>query len=147
MARKSKRIIVTKTRDMGASGRSSKLRKEIAGSFRDQARHEGGVAARYGKRPTAPAGWNGEVILSGLTAEEKKEVLGLVRHTGATGPRDPDDTVLRIEDGKSGLRILTSESHLAVSIGKRVHRSRKGGTLTITWAPDDVPVRVLWQKG
>lgn len=146
MARKQDRIIVSKTADKGAAGRSSKLRKEIAGSFRDQARHEGGVGARYGKRPKAPAGWNGEVILVGLTADEKKDVLGMIRHTGATGPRDPDDRVLRIEDGKKGLRILTSESHLAVSIGKRVHRARKGGTLSITWAPDDVPVRVLWQK-
>lgn len=145
MARKPARIIVNKTRDGGTSGRSAKIRKEIAGSFRDQARHEGG-AARYGKRPSAPAGWNGEVVLSGLTAAEKKDVLGMVRHTGATGPRDPDDRVLRVEDRKDGLRILTSESHLAVSIGKRVHRSRKGGTLSITWAPDDVPVRVQWKK-
>ncbi len=145
MARKPARIIVNKTRDGGTSGRSAKIRKEIAGSFRDQARHEGG-AARYGKRPSAPAGWNGEVVLPGLTAAEKKDVLGMVRHTGATGPRDPDDRVLRVEDRKDGLRILTSESHLAVSIGKRVHRSRKGGTLSITWAPDDVPVRVQWKK-
>ncbi len=146
MARKSSRIIVSKTPDRGAAGRPSKLRKEIAGSFRDQARHEGG-AAKYGKRPSAPAGWNGEVVLVGLTAAEKQDVLGMVRHTGATGPRDPDDRVVRVEDGRKGLRILTSESHLAVSIGKRVHRARKGGTLTITWAPDDAPVRVVWQKG
>ncbi|HSD12126.1 MAG TPA: hypothetical protein VLC10_01080 [Patescibacteria group bacterium] len=146
MARKPARIIVNKTQDKGTSGRSAKMRKEIAGSFRDQARREGG-AVRYGKRPSAPAGWNGEVVLTGLTAAEKKDILGMVRHTGATGPRDPDDRVLRVEDRKDGLRILTSESHLAVSIGKRVHRSRKGGTLSITWSPDDVPVRVSWKKG
>ena len=148
MARKQGRIIVGKTENRGAAGRSSKLRKEIAGSYRDQARREGAAAsAKYGKRPSAPAGWNGEVVLAGLSAEEKKDVLGMIRHTGATGPRDPDDRVLRVEDGAKGLRILTSESHLAVSIGKRVHRARKGGTLTITWAPGDAPVRVVWQKG
>ncbi|MEY4744815.1 MAG: hypothetical protein RL272_760 [Candidatus Parcubacteria bacterium] len=148
MAKKQNRIIVNKTSDKGTSGRSSKLRKEIAGSFRSQARREGaGAAARYGKRPSSPGGWNGEVVLTGLTAAEKEEVLGMVRHTGGTGPRDPEDRVIRVEDRKNALRILTSESHLAVSIGKRVHRARKGGTLTITWAPDDMPVRVAWKKG
>lgn len=146
---KTVRIIKKKTDAKGAAqGRSRRLKSEIAGSQKLHGRRDGvPVNAGAGKKPPMAAGWAGEVILEGaMTAKEKAEILGLVRHTGATGPRDEDDRVVRIEDGKRGLRILTSESHLAVSIGKRVHRSHKGGTLSIAWAPDDTTVRVHWTK-
>lgn len=147
--RKTNRIIVKKTRGGGTAGAPVKLRKEIAGSHKEQARRDGvAVNAGAGKKEhTYGAGWAGEVVLEGLTAAEKTEVLALVRHTGGTGPRDPGDRVVRVEDGAKGLRILTAENRLAVSIGKRVHRSHKGGTLSITWSPGDMPVRVLWKKG
>lgn len=149
MPKKTLRIIKKKTEaNRAAPGKSTRLKKEISGSFKEQARRDGiSVNAGSGKKPAAAPGWSGEVVLEGaLSAQEKAEILGLVRHTGATGPRDPEDRVLRVEDTKKGLRILTSESHLAVSIGKRVDRSHKGGTLSITWAPDDTTVRVHWTK-
>ena len=127
----------------------SKLRKQIEGTFGEQARRDG-VAAGAGserKEHSYGPGWAGEVVLQGLSAAEKQEVLNMVRHSGAKGPRDPNDRVVKIEDSAKGLRILTAENRLAIAIGKRVHRARKGGTLTITWSPGDLPVRVLWKKG
>lgn len=149
MPKKTLRIIKKKTEAKRASkGTSRKLKSDIAGSQSEHARRDGvSVRAGSGKKPAAAPGWAGEVVLAGaLSAQEKAEILGLVRHTGATGPRDPNDRVVRVEDTKKGLRILTSESHLAVSIGKRVDRSHKGGTLSIAWAPDDTTVRVQWTK-
>ena len=149
MPKKTLRIIKRKSEAKGAAqGRSRKLRSEIAASNKQHARRDGvAVNAGSGKPSAAAAGWAGEVILEGaMSAAEKAEILGMVRHTGGSGPRDPEDRVVRVEDTKKGLRILTSESHLAVSIGKRVDRSHKGGTLAITWAPDDTTVRVQWTK-
>ena len=148
--RKPSRIITGKTTSgKSTSGAPLKLRKEISGSNKEQARRDEVSPKAYGggKEHTYGPGWAGEVVLEGLNAAEKADVLGLVRHTGAKGPRDPNDRVLKIEDTKKGLRILTAENRLALSIGKRVHRSHKGGTLTITWSPGDMPVRVHWKKG
>ena len=146
---KTSRIINKKSASAtGTSGASVKQRKEITGSFKEQARRDGvAVGAGAGKKEHSYGpGWAGEVVIEGLSAAEKAEVLGLVRHTGGTGPRDPGDRVVRIDDGKKELRIYTAENRLAVSIGKRVHRSHKGGTLSITWSPGDMPVRVHWTK-
>ncbi|HTM68416.1 MAG TPA: hypothetical protein VL426_03895 [Candidatus Binatia bacterium] len=146
--KKPARIINNRTKNTGGSGPSVKQRKEITGSFKEQARRDGvAVGAGAGKKEHSYGpGWAGEVVLEGLTAAEKQEVLNMVRHTGAVGPRDPGDRVLKIEDTAKGLRIQTAENRLAISIGKRVNRSRKGGTLTITWSPGDMPVRVHWKK-
>lgn len=147
--KKPARIIAKKRTSKGTLGAPLKQRKEIAGTFNEGARRAGIAAgAGAGKREHAYGpGWAGEVVLEGLTAAEKEEVLNMVRHTGGKGPRDPNDRVVRIEDSAKGLRILTAENRLAMSIGKRVHRARKGGTLTITWSPGDLPVRVHWKKG
>jgi len=138
-----------KSASKGTSGAPLKLRKQITGSNKEQARRDAIPQSAYGggTEHTYGPGWAGEVVLEGLNEAEKADVLGLVRHTGAQGPRDPGDRVVKIEDTKKGLRILTAENRLALSIGKRVHRSRKGGTLTITWSPGDMPVRVHWKKG
>ncbi|HTK04661.1 MAG TPA: hypothetical protein VL500_03690 [Candidatus Eisenbacteria bacterium] len=146
--KKPQRIIRRKSMRAGTGGAPLKQRKEITGSHEEQGRRDSVSPRAYGggAEHTYGPGWAGEVVLEGLSADEKTEVLGLVRHTGAKGPRDPNDRVVKIEDTKSGLRILTAENRLALSIGKRVHRSHKGGTLTITWSPGDMPVRVHWKK-
>lgn len=147
--KKTARIIVNrKGTNKGTGGAPLKQRKEIAGSHEEQGRRDAVSPKAYGggAEHTYGPGWAGEVVIEGLNEAEKGEVLGLVRHTGNKGPRDPNDRVVKIEDTKDGLRILTAENRLALSIGKRVHRSHKGGTLTITWSPGDMPVRVHWTK-
>jgi hypothetical protein len=151
MAKKKSARIITGKKGLSksTSGAPLKLRKEITGSNEEQGRRDAVSPRAYGggAEHTYGPGWAGEVVLEGLNAAEKADVRGLIRHTGARGPRDPNDRVIKIEDTKNGLRILTAENRLALSIGKRVHRSRKGGTLTITWSPGDMPVRVHWKKG
>lgn len=123
------------------------MKKEISGSFGMAARHDSGI--KSGKKVTAPvvAGYAGELVIQAvLTATEKKDILGLIRHTAATGPRDPADQVMEIKDTPTGMRIRTTENHLAVAIGKKVDRSHKGGKLTIVWPSDAHMSRVTWKR-
>lgn len=90
----------------------------------------------------------GEVVFEGLKdAQEREEVLGLVRNIGKRAQRrDPEDRVISIETVGSRVRVTTSENQLAVSIGKQVHEARKGGELQVTWSAGDKPVRVVWRS-
>ena len=93
-----------------------------------------------------PAGYAGELTLEGLhDAAVKAEVLGLVRNVGKRATnRDPEDRIVKIAEKGGAVIVYTTENQLAVSIGKQVDRSRKGGTLTITWSSTDKPARVHW---
>ncbi len=87
----------------------------------------------------------GEVTLKGeFSPEEQAELLRLVRNVGKRATkRDPQDRIIHIDSSGTSVKIFTTENQLAVSIGKQIHRARKGTTLTITWSHDDKPVRVL----
>lgn len=95
----------------------------------------------------APAA-EGRLILDNLVdAAEKMDVLRVVRNVGARAmKRDPEDRILKIADRGRRVEVLVSENQLAVSIGKQVHRARKGGTLAIVWSKNDLPVTVRWTR-
>lgn len=92
--------------------------------------------------------FGGEVLLKGAyDHDEQDELLRLVRNVGKrASKRDPQDRIVRIDRSGATVKILTSENQLAVSIGKQLHRARKGSSLTITWSHDDKLVRVLVRK-
>lgn len=142
------RSIVKKTvSNKGSVGKSVKMKKEISGSFGMGARHEG--TNKSGKKIDMPIihGYAGELFIEAkLTAQEKTDILGIIRHTAKTGPRDPADQVVEITDTKTGMRIRTIENHLAVAIGKKIDRSHKGGSLTIVWPSNAHLSRVTWKR-
>ena len=92
---------------------------------------------------------SGEVVIEGtFTPTEHYDLLNLVRNVGHRAmARDPEDRIIRIEEQDGRIHIYTSENQLAVSIGKQVDHSHKGGELEITWSKTDKPVRVVWTKG
>jgi len=100
---------------------------------------------RKGSRDTS---YVGEVVVTGgYTVMELGELVRAARNAGKRAQRrDPEDRILSIETVPGGVRIRTSENQLAVSIGKQLHRARKGAKLTITWSHDDKPVRVRLEK-
>ncbi len=152
MAMKATRVISKKSPNKGVSSSKVKPAGESGASYGKKASHDGSsVNARDGKKAPVSADsrdFKGELIIEGkLTSEQKAEILSIARNTGKTGPRNADERVVRIDDKAGRLRILTSGNELAVSIGKRVHHSHKGGKLTIVWASDELPVRVHWVKG
>lgn len=92
---------------------------------------------------------SGEVVIDGtFTPAEHYDLLNLVRNVGHRAmDRDPEDRIIRIDEQDGRIHIYTSENQLAVSIGKQVDRSHKGGELEITWSKTDKPVRVVWTRG
>jgi hypothetical protein len=145
------RVVSKKSPNTSVSKSKVKPMGESGASYGKKARHDGATAkARDGKKAALSTNANdfkGELLVEGkLTAEQKAEILNIARNTGKTGPRDSAEQVVRIDDKPGKLRIFTSGHELAVSIGKRVHHSHKGGKLTIVWASDELPVRVHWTK-
>lgn len=96
----------------------------------------------------ASVSYAGELTLEGpFDGVEKEEILHLVRNVGKrANERDPEDRIVRIREQGGRIVVLTTENQLAVSIGKQVHRARKGGTLEIVWSKTDKPARVHWKK-
>ncbi len=89
--------------------------------------------------------YEGEVNLLNL-GNDKNEILRLAKNVAARAlKRDPEDQVLKIEDKKDSLRILTSENQLAISIGKQVAQAFKGGVLKIQFSHQEEVVRVEWR--
>lgn len=97
----------------------------------------GGVPMRY----------SGEVVIEGnWTPQTRSDLLHLMRNIGHRAMvRDPEDRIIRILEQDGKFLVYTSENQLAVSIGKQVHTSHKGGELHIVWSADDKPVRVSWK--
>lgn len=149
MTMQRKRIINKKTPNKVATSTPVKPMSESGASYGKKARRDStAINARDGKKPAAAVDdFGGEVIIEGeLSAKQKAEILAIVRNTGKTGPRDGNERVTHINDKGGKIRIMTSGHELAVSIGKRIHHSHKGGKLTIVWGTDEAPVRVHWIK-
>ncbi|MEA3249671.1 MAG: hypothetical protein U9Q03_04950 [Patescibacteria group bacterium] len=132
-----------------------KTRSEISGSFHFKARRDNMYAdelelhehgPKYMREGGQVVNFGGQVTAVGkFSRSEKQELLNLVENIGdLQRQRDACDRILRIKSTRSGFVVSTAKSHLAVAIGKKLHRARKGGELSITWSHHDLPVRVLW---
>ncbi|MBU1180037.1 hypothetical protein KJ885_03775 [Patescibacteria group bacterium] len=90
--------------------------------------------------------YEGELILSSIPQNLIMEIARQIRNIAKRAEkRDPLDKAMRIEIKKSGIRVLTTENQLAVSIGKQIDQSHKGGKLEINWSERDKPARVVWK--
>ncbi len=95
----------------------------------------------------AGANFEGEVVLKNVGAEEKAEMLNLIKNIGERATkRDPEDRIIKIDEKKNEIRVLTSENQLAIAIGKQVARAFKGGELEIKFSEGDQVVRVVRSK-
>jgi len=133
----------------------TKTRSEISGTFHLKGRRMSmtGEEAevnekkqRYIKEGGRVVNFGGEVaVLGNFGRNEKQELLQLVENLGqAKAKKDPQDRIIRVKSTRNGFLVYTAKSNLAVAIGKKLHRARKGGELTITWSHYDHPVRVVW---
>jgi len=100
--------------------------------------------ARDGKKPKEAAGaYLGElVIVAKLTPAQKEEIMNIVR-SGKKTPGD-DSRIISVAEKGGKIVIHTSSDDLAVSIGKKIHNSHKGGSLTVVWGKAELPARVTW---
>ncbi len=90
-------------------------------------------------------GFGGEVVLKNIKAADKPEIIREIKNIGARAfRRDPEDQIIKIEDRGKTIRVTTTENQLALSIGKQIAASHKGGKLEIKLSKDDKLVRVVW---
>ena len=89
----------------------------------------------------------GLVNLEGSYFEEKRdEILNIVRNQeAAVCATRPLQRILWIEEKKGAVEIATTNSHLALRIGKAVHSACKGD-LVVKRAGEDPLVRVFWTR-
>lgn len=134
---------------------TNKAKKEKTGTFHHQARREV-ITGEEAPENVPPDRWireKGKVVNFGgeLTVigkfgrQEKKELLQLVENIGdQRSAKNEEDRILSIKRKKDGFLVYTAKPNMAVAIGKKLHRARKGGELTITWSHFDLPVRAVW---
>lgn len=98
-------------------------------------------------RSMAHGGSSALVITGRFSADERREILALLdSEVSRESRRDGSKRVEGVEEKGGRIAFYVSDNHLALALGKKLHRSRKGGELTITWSHDDKPVRVSWEK-
>ena len=90
--------------------------------------------------------WLGVVEISGIDADEKREVVRLLKNEEARArEKNPLERIVRIADETAGLRVETTTEKLAQRLGRCLGKAR-GGKVTYKWSHRNKFARVLWQK-
>lgn len=90
-------------------------------------------------------GYGGEVILKNIKTTDKSEIIQEIKNIGDRAfRRDPEDQIIKIEDKGKSVRVTTTENQLALSLGKQISASHKGGKLEIKLSKEDKLTRVVW---
>jgi len=89
----------------------------------------------------------GLLFLSGEYLDRhRKEILNIARNqAAAAASHRPLQRVMWIEDSRDATEVATTNSHLALRIGKAIESACKG-LLKIKHADDTPLVRVYWQR-
>jgi len=89
----------------------------------------------------------GVVTLGGdFLAAHREEILGLIRNEEARRVVDrPLQRIMNISDDAEGMRVETTDSHLARSLGDSLHAAY-GGDLAYHYEKDDTLLRVHWSR-
>ncbi|MEK7073454.1 MAG: hypothetical protein AAB974_03400 [Patescibacteria group bacterium] len=98
------------------------------------------------ERAHGVAAAEGELIVKGLSAADRPLVLQTIAgYAARERARNPEARVLSVDVRGPNIRVLTTQNHLAVRLGKKLDESRKGGKLEISYSKDDLPARAVWQ--
>jgi hypothetical protein len=92
-------------------------------------------------------GYGGELKLSGFADDlRKQEIVKTIKNAASRAlKRNPEAQIIKIEDTGKTVRVTTTENQLAVSLGKQVDKSFKGGTLKISFSQNDLPAHITWK--
>ena len=90
--------------------------------------------------------WLGVVQISGIGADEKREVVRLLKNEERRArEKNPLERIVRIADEDAGLRVETTTEKLAQRLGRRLGKAR-GGKVTYKWSHRNKFARVVWEK-
>ncbi|TAK05560.1 hypothetical protein EPO33_00195 [Patescibacteria group bacterium] len=88
----------------------------------------------------------GVLVIKGLAADDRPLVLQTIAaYAARERQRNSETRVLSVDMRGAEIRVLTTQNHLAVRIGKKLNESRKGGKLEISYGSDDLPARAVWR--
>jgi hypothetical protein len=89
----------------------------------------------------------GLLFLSGeYLARHREEIFNIARNQAASAASHrPLQRIMWIEESKGATELATTNSHLALRIGKAIESACKG-SLTIKHADDTQLVRVYWER-
>lgn len=90
--------------------------------------------------------YRGELVIEGVGKGERETFLALLESVinGLVRRKPNSETSVQVGSGGK-VTVQSNDANLAVSLGRRLHRSRKGGRLTVTYTDADAPVRVNWR--
>lgn len=95
-------------------------------------------------RDDFPAGY--VTLKGGFLATHRDEVLNLVHHHEAREKREhPLQRIMKVEETGEGIRITTTDIHLARGIGDALHHAYRG-TLDYQYNPEQTLLRVQWER-
>jgi NMD protein affecting ribosome stability and mRNA decay len=90
--------------------------------------------------------WMGVVQISGINADEKREVVRLLKNEERRArEKNPLERIVRIADLDAGLRVETTTEKLAQRLGRCLGKAR-GGRVTYKWSHRNKFARVVWEK-
>ncbi len=91
-----------------------------------------------------PAGY---VTIKGpFMKDHRDEIVGLIHAKEASEKAEhPLQRIMAIEDERDGLRVSTTDSHLARGIGEALHDAYKG-ELKLKYSRDENLLRAVWKR-
>jgi hypothetical protein len=89
---------------------------------------------------------SGEVFLSGVTENDKREIFRILRNEeGRAREKNPLERIMSVEAHNGGWKVATTTEKLAQRLG-RCLRNARGGKLVYKWGHNNKFVRVYWEK-
>jgi NMD protein affecting ribosome stability and mRNA decay len=89
----------------------------------------------------------GIVVLEGeFLASHREEILGLIKNEESRRVIDrPLQRIMNISDDAEGMRVETTDTHLARALGDSLHAAY-GGDLTYRYGKGEASLRVHWSR-
>ena len=88
---------------------------------------------------------SGEVVLSGVTENDKREIFRILRNEEERAKKkNPLERIMSLEAHDGGWKIATTTEKLAQRLGRCLRKAR-GGKLQYKWRHNNKFVRVYWE--
>jgi len=89
---------------------------------------------------------SGEVRLAGIHANDRREILRILRNEEARAmEKNPLERIIRLDQLNGDWRIETTNEKLAQRLGRTMKKA-KGGKVAYKWSHNNKFVRVVWEN-
>ena len=89
---------------------------------------------------------SGELILRGVQANERQEILRVLRNEATRArEKNPLEVIMDVQERKDEWRVQTTTEKLAQRLGRSIRKAR-GGKLVYKWGHNNKFLRVGWEQ-